>query len=389
MSTRPPPVPLLDLRREPELDPELEAAFRRVLQSGHYIMGPEVDAFEAEVGGYLQTKHALGVSSGTDALLLALMTLGVGQGDEVVCPTYTFFATAGAIARVGARPVFVDCDPISYNSSGEQLAAAVTPRTKALVPVHLFGQVVPLDSLVDNPALTRVPIIEDAAQSFGAATASRAAGHYGALACFSFFPSKNLGAFGDAGLMTTADDDLAARARMLRAHGARPKYHHHLVGANFRIDALQAALLRVKLQRFDEYTRSRQQNALTYDALLATSKHVARSDADSDALLRLPPPSPAGRHIFNQYVVRVVGDGARDRLLACLKEEGIGSEVYYPVPMHLQPCFSYLGYRPGALPVAEAAARETLALPIFPGLQQREIERVADVLRDFIRRERA
>ncbi len=373
-------VPLLDLRREPELDPALEEAFRRVLQSGHYILGPEVEALEAECARYLGVGHALGVSSGTDALLLALMALGVGAGDEVICPTYTFFATAGAIWRLGARPVFVDLDPLTYNCDVAALAAAVTPRTRALVPVHLFGQSADLDPILALAAERGLHVVEDAAQALGSEYKGRRVGGHGAFGCFSFFPSKNLGALGDAGLVTTNDAELAERARILRTHGGKPKYHHHVVGGNFRIDALQAALLRVKLPRLDAYTAARQRNAALYDELLLASGVAARGTGDAPLLL---PAVVTTRHIYNQYVVRVSGDGRRDQLRQHLTARGVGTEVYYPVPMHEQRCFAALGHRAGDFPHAEAAARETVALPIFPELREDEIRHVAAAIVAF------
>ncbi len=366
-------VPLLDLRREPELDLALEEAFRRVLRSGHYILGPEVDALEAECASYLGVSHALGVSSGTDAILLALMALGIGPGDEVLCPTYTFFATAGTIWRLGARPIFVDIDPVTYNCDVRALAGRITSRTRAIMPVHLFGQAADLDPILALAADRGLAVVEDAAQALGSEYKGRRVGGHGAFGCFSFFPSKNLGALGDAGLLTTNDAALAERARILRTHGGKPKYHHQVVGGNFRIDALQAALLRVKLPRLDGYTAARQRNAALYDELLLASGQAARGAGDRPVLL---PAVVASRHIYNQYVIRLPEPGHRDRLRAFLKDRGVGTEVYYPVPMHEQACFAELGHRLGDFPHAEAAARQTLALPIFPELRQDEIRHV-------------
>ena len=376
-----PEVPLLDLRREPELDAALEDAFRRVLRSGRYILGPEVEALEAECASYLGVAHAVGVSSGTDALLLSLMALGVGAGDEVVCPTYTFFATAGAIWRVGARPIFVDIDPVTYNCDVSALAARITPRTRAIVAVHLFGQAADLDPILALGAAHGLPVVEDAAQALGSEYRGRRVGGHGAFGCFSFFPSKNLGALGDAGLVTTNDASLAERARVLRAHGGKPRYHHQEVGGNFRIDALQAALLRVKLPRLDGYTAARQRNAALYDALFLESGVAARGAGERSLLL---PAVVTSRHIFNQYVVRLPGDGQRDRLRGFLEARGIGTEVYYPVPMHEQACFAALGHVRGDFPHAEAAARQTLALPVFPGLREDEIRQVVGAILAFL-----
>jgi len=389
-------VPLLDLRRHgKEIDAELEEAFRRVLYSGQYVMGPEVSALEAECAAYVGARYAIGVSSGTDALILALMMLGVGPGDEVICPTYTFFATAGAIWRVGARPVFCDIHPTCYNCDPASMVRAITGKTKAIIPVHLFGQCADMSAIVPIAAEAGIPLIEDAAQAIGADSSCGRAGTIGAVGCFSFFPSKNLGALGDAGLVTTNDGDLAAKARILRTHGAEPKYYHHVVGGNFRIDALQAALVRIKLRRLDEWTANRQRNANLYNRLFTESGIAApnscqtgcgqqcstSSDAKNAQLLLPVVCQP--RHIFNQYVVRVVGEGKRDKLRDYLRSRDVGSEVYYPVPMHLQKCFSSLGHSIGAFPVSERAARETLALPIFPGLTDAEIGYVVEQVNSF------
>ncbi|MFN7976408.1 MAG: DegT/DnrJ/EryC1/StrS family aminotransferase [Acidobacteriota bacterium] len=366
-------VPLLDVRRHgEELDRELEAAFSRVLRSGQYILGPEVEALERECAAYVGSRHAVGVSSGTDALILALMALGVGAGDEVVCPTYTFFASAGSIWRLGARPALVDCDPATYNLDPRAVERAIGPRTKAIMPVHLFGQCAEMGPLLALARDRGIPIVEDAAQAIGATCPEGRAGAMGAFGCFSFYPSKNLGTLGDAGLVTTSDDALAERARILRAHGAKPKYHHHAVGGNFRIDALQAALIRVKLPRLDGWTAARQRNAALYDDLFARAGLCGR-DPRVVTPARIMP-----RHIYNQYVIRVPGAGARDRLKASLAENGVGTEIYYPVPMHLQECFAGLGGREGDFPVSEAAARETLALPIFPELAPDEVAYVVE-----------
>jgi dTDP-4-amino-4,6-dideoxygalactose transaminase len=377
-------VPLLDLRRvDADLDQELTDAFKRCLVSGHYILGPEVDAFEAECAEYLGCKHAIGVSSGTDALLLALMALGVGAGDEVICPTHTFFATAGTIWRTGARPVFVDCRLDSFNLDSRDLAARISPRTKAVVPVHLFGRMADMDAVL--AAAENVPVIEDAAQAFGAASGRHRAGRAGAYGCFSFFPSKNLGALGDAGLLTCEDDRLAKTARLLRAHGGQPKYHHAVVGGNFRIDALQAALLRQKLPRLDRWTEQRQANARRYTELFDRTGIAApnRGQTAPDGAAIWYPLAGPDRDIYNQYCIRVPEAGQRDALKAFLQEHGVGSEIYYPVPMHLQQCFASLGYRAGEFPFSERAAAESLALPIFPELRESEIEFVVGRIAAF------
>jgi dTDP-4-amino-4,6-dideoxygalactose transaminase len=347
-------VPMLDLQQQYRpLRQELLAALTRVADSQRFIMGPEIAALERELAEMLGIREAVAVSSGTDALLLALMTLDIKPGDEVITSTYSFFATAGAVVRVGARPVFVDIDPATYNIDASKIAGAITPKTKAILPVHLFGLPADLEPILDVARRAAVPVIEDAAQAIGATYRGQPAGGIGAIGCFSFFPSKNLGAFGDAGLLTTNDAALAKRARLLRVHGMEPRYYHHLVGANFRMDEMQAAVLRVKAPHLAAWTRGRQANASRYRALCRA--------AGLEGLVL--PTEPADRsHIFNQFVVRT---SERDALKKHLDQEGIGNEIYYPVPLHLQPCFAPLGYRPGDCPHAERAARETLAIPIF------------------------
>ncbi|MEM1414056.1 MAG: DegT/DnrJ/EryC1/StrS family aminotransferase [Myxococcota bacterium] len=359
------PVPLMDLgaQHAPLMD-ALREASERVLASGRFILGPEVTAFEEEVAAYLGVPHAIGVSNGSDALLVALMALGIGPGDEVVTTPFSFFATAGCIVRLGARPVFVDIDPATFNLDVEQVAGAITERTKAVIPVHLFGQTVDLRALRE---VTNLPLVEDAAQALGAACRVGAAGTVGAFGCFSFFPTKNLGGFGDGGMLVTRDDALAEKARMLRAHGSKPKYTHHLVGGNFRLDALQAALLRVKLPHLDAWTAGRQANAAAYDAGLARSPLVT-------------PARVHDGHAYHQYVVRAP---KRDALRAHLSDAGIGTGIYYPSPLHLQPCFAELGYGAGDFPEAERACREVLALPIFPELGDARRMRVIEAIRAF------
>lgn len=371
-------VPLLDLRRQNDAcAPELRAAFERVLASGHFIMGPEVEAFEKECAALLGAKHAIAVSSGTDALLLAFMALGIGAGDEVICPSYTFFATAGCVSRTGAKPVFVDVKPCCFNMDPALLERAITPRTKAIVPVHLFGQVCDLDPILEIARKKKVAVVEDAAQSLSARYKGRAAGTLGEFGCFSFFPSKNLGAFGDAGLLTANDDALADKARMLRTHGAKPKYYHQLVGGNFRIDALQAALLRVKLPRLADYTRARQRNVERYRQGLAAHGLTGGERAPLE-FPKTCEPEP----IWNQLVLRV-RDGRRDALVAHLRDKKVGTEIYYPVPLHLQKCFEPLGQREGSLPHSERAAKETLAIPVFPELSVAEIDYAIEAIASF------
>jgi dTDP-4-amino-4,6-dideoxygalactose transaminase len=375
MSSKPEAIPLLDLApQNTSLASELRAAFDRVLAQNAFILGAEVDAFETEIARYLGVKHALGMSSGTDALLVALMALGIGPGDEVIMPPFTFFATAGCVARLGAKPVFVDIDPRTFNLDAARVEEKLNARTKAVMPVHLYGQSADLEALAPLCAKRGVPIIEDAAQALGARSTKHAVGSVGAFACFSFFPSKNLGALGDAGLLTTNDDALMKRARLLRSHGAEPKYFHALIGGNFRIDALQAAFLRVKLPHLDGWAKARSENAALYDSLFADAKL-------SEDLLRTPRHAPNG-HVWNQYVIRST---RRDALMSHLRAQLIGCEVYYPVPMHLQECFAHLGEGVGSYPESERACREALALPIFAELGLERLQRVAATVIDFLR----
>ena len=364
-------VPLLDLSAQwRPLRDEALAAITRVCDSQRFILGVEVDSLERELAAMLGARHAVGVSSGTDALLCALMALDIGPGDEVITSTYSFFATAGSIVRLGATPVLVDIDPATFNLDVSAVAAAVTPRTKAIMPVHLFGQCADMGPVIDTAARAGVPIVEDAAQAIGSTYRGRQAGTIGALACFSFFPSKNLGAFGDAGLVTAADDGLDDRVRLLRNHGAERQYFHRMVGGNFRLDALQAAVLRVKAPHLEAWTAGRRRNAVRYRALFEAAGLLDR--------VTLPAESPDGLHIYNQFVVRMP---QRDRVKAQLAGAGIGSAIYYPVPFHLQECFADLGYREGAFPHAEAAARETLALPIYPELSEAQQAHVVETIR--------
>jgi dTDP-4-amino-4,6-dideoxygalactose transaminase len=368
------PVPLLDLDAQYRpLRDEILAAVTRVCDSQRFIMGPEINALESELAALLGVKHAIAVSSGTDALLLALMALGIGAGDEVVTTTFSFFATAGAIVRVGATPVLVDIDPASFNIDPAQAVAAITPRTKAIMPVHLFGLAADMEPIMAAADRAGIPVIEDAAQAIGSTYKSRPLGAIGALGCFSFFPSKNLGAFGDAGLLTTEDDDLAARATLLRTHGMKPKYYHHVVGANFRMDAMQAAVLRVKAPHLAGWTEGRRGNAARYRVLFRA--------AGLDETVRLPIEPPDRSHIFNQFVIRT---SDRDGLKRHLDQNGIGNEIYYPVPFHLQPCFANLGYRQGSFPHAERAAQESLAIPVYGELTLDQQEAVVSAIGQFI-----
>ncbi len=368
-------VPLLDLKAQyATIREEVRAAVDRVLESQYFILGPEVEALEAEVAAYCQCRYGIGVSSGSDALLVALMAIGLQPGDEVITTPYTFFATAGAIARLGAKPVFVDIDPITYNLDPARLEAAVTPRTRAIIPVHLYGQMADMDTVMSVAERHGLYVIEDAAQAIGAEYKGRRAGSIGHFGCFSFFPSKNLGGVGDGGMVTSNDAALADKVRLLRGHGARPKYHHKVVGGNFRLDALQATVLRVKLPYLDGWTAARQRNAATYRRLFAESGLVA------DEQVALPVDAGYGRHIYNQFVIRVE---QRDSLAAYLKQQGIGTEVYYPVPMHRLECFAELGLVAGAFPESEAAAQETLALPIYPELSAAMLAQVVQAITAF------
>jgi dTDP-4-amino-4,6-dideoxygalactose transaminase len=351
----------------------LVAKAEEVIRSGQFILGPEVDAFEREIADYLGVKHAVGVSSGTDALLLALMAHQIGPGDEVITTPFSFFATAGCIARVGATPVFVDIRPDTFNLDVDRVAAAITERTRAIVPVHLFGQACDMKSLWRVACDHDLPIIEDAAQAVGARSAVGPVGKLGTFACFSFFPSKNLGGFGDGGLVTTDLPEHAETARIVRAHGSKPKYHHARVGGNFRLDALQAALLRIKLPELARWTEGRVRNADRYDAAFAAAGLPPQ-------LLRTPARTQPG-HIFNQYVIRTTH---RDALQAHLTSKRIATAVYYPIPLHRQECFAHLGLEEGAFPQSERASREVLALPIFAGLGEARQQRVIDEVVGFL-----
>lgn len=371
-------VPMLDLRAQlAELGPALEEAVIAAVRSTAYIMGPQVGELEKACAAYLGSKHAIGVSSGTDALLVALMALDVGPGDLVVTTAYSFFASAGVVARLGATPVFVDIEPETCNLDPRALAAWMErnperrARVKAILPVHLYGQCADMDPILATAGRHGIPVVEDAAQAIGARYRERRAGTLGALGCFSFFPSKNLGGIGDGGLVTTDDDALADKLRRLRVHGARPKYHHALIGGNFRLDTIQAAALLVKLPHLEDWHARRRERAAYYDEQLAPlGVTVPRCAWGRE------------RHVYNQYVVRVPGD--RDALRAHLTGRGIETSIFYPVPFHLQECFAGLGYRRGDLPEAERAAEQTLALPIYPELTTQQQDHVIDAIRESI-----
>jgi dTDP-4-amino-4,6-dideoxygalactose transaminase len=370
-------VPLCDLLAQyRELRGELEAAAARVLASGQVILGPEVAALEDEVAGYCGAHFAIGCGSGTDALSLALHGLGIGPGDEVLVPTFTFFATAGSICRAGARPVFADIDPVTYNIDPQQLESKITGRTRAILCVHLFGQCADMEPLWQLAERHGLFVIEDAAQALGADYHGRRAGTLGAAACLSFYPTKNLGAYGDAGMVLTNDAAWAERMRCLRVHGMEPKYFHKHLGWNARLDALQAALLRVKLPHLERWIAARQAAARRYDELIGEYR--------LGHFLQRPRVAGHGRHTFNQYVVRVA-NGERDALVRHLKAEHIGCEIYYPMPLHLQECLAYLDYRAGDFPASEEACGCVLALPMFPELTEEQQRRVIGACAAFVR----
>jgi dTDP-4-amino-4,6-dideoxygalactose transaminase len=370
-----PAVPLLALdRQNAVLRDEIRAALDRVCESGRFILGPDVTDLEAELARTLDVPHVITCASGSDALLLALMALGVGAGDEVVLPSYTFFATASAVTRLGAVPIFADIDPVTYLVDPEDVARKLSRRTKAIIPVHLFGRTADMDALATIARGAGLPVVEDAAQSILSTWAGRCTGGLGDVGCFSFYPTKNLGGAGDGGFLTTTRDDLARDLRLLRVHGMEPRYYHSLVGINSRLDSLQAAILRVKLPRLDAWTTARQVNAARYDALFA--------DSALDGRVIPPAQDPHNRHVWNQYVIRVP-EGRRDALRAHLGTCGVGTEIYYPVPLHLQECFRSLGWSTGDLPETERAAHETLALPIFPELTPAEQHTVVARIAEF------
>jgi len=362
-------VPLLDLRRQYRtIKDEIDTAIAEVVETQYFRLGPKVKEFEERTAEYCQTAHAVGVASGTDALLLALMVEDVGPGDEVITTPYTFFSTAGVIWRLGARPVFVDIDPATCNIDPSRIEAAVTERTRAVMPVHLYGQCVEMEPILEISKRRGLAVVEDAAQAIGAEERGRRAGSLGDLGCFSFFPSKNLGGYGDGGLVTTADEVVAGRLTRLREHGECGQYLHDEVGLNSRLDAIQAAVLLVKLRHLDGWSDGRARNAAYYNERFEGSDVVA------------PYARPDSRHIYNQYVVRVP---RRDELLAHLREQGIGCALYYPVPLHLQKCFESLGYGEGDFPESERASRETIAIPVFSLLTEEERDHVATTILAF------
>ena len=372
-----PEIAFLDLKAQfATIREQLLSAATRVMESQHFILGPEVDALEREIAQYVGAKWAIGCGSGSDALLLAQMALGVEPNDEIITTPFTFGATAGAIARLGARPVFVDIRSDTFNIDERQIEGAITPRTRAIMPVHLFGLPANMDAISQIAEKHHLAVIEDAAQAIGARWDQRSVGCLGTVACFSFFPSKNLGGMGDGGMITTNDSQLAERLRILRVHGCREKYHYQLLGMNSRLDALQAALLRVKLPYLDEWTDKRRQNAVRYGGLFAEHELAQR--------IALPRSADANTHVYNQYSIRAL---RRDELRAYLQAHQIPTEIYYPSPLHLEPAFAYLGYRAGDFPNAEAASQEALSLPIYPELPTEAQRAVVAGIAQFYRRD--
>ncbi len=402
-------VPILDLKAQyASIRTEVETAIERVMESQHFILGPEVEALEKEIADYSQCRFGIGVSSGTDALLVSLMALDIKPGDEVITSPYSFFATAGAIVRLGARPVFVEIDLDTLNLDASLIEGAITERTRAILPVHLAGQMADMDSIMQVASQHNLYVIEDACQALGADYYGRRAGSIGHLGCFSFFPSKNLGGAGDSGMVVCNDPALADRVSLLRNHGHRPKYYNQAVGGNFRMDALQAAILRAKFKYLESWTAGRRKNAARYKRLFVEAGLVSDNPQKrSEMPVILPKEIGWGRHIYHLYQTRVnpprehslttkdilrlrsgqasdtKGIQGRNELMAYLKAHNVGSEIYYPVPLHLQACFKDLGYHPGDLPNAERAARETLALPIYPELSEEQVQRVVQVTQDF------
>ncbi|MCL6471235.1 MAG: DegT/DnrJ/EryC1/StrS family aminotransferase [Firmicutes bacterium] len=360
-------IPLLDLQAQySSIKDEVESAVLDVLRSGRYILGPKVKEFEAAIADYCGAKYAVGVANGTDALVLSLEASGIGPGDEVITSPFTFFATAESISRLGAKPVFIDIDPQTYNLDVEQIEAKITARTKAIMPVHIFGQPAEMDTIDDIAQRHGIKVIEDACQAIGAEYRGRKVGSLGSVACFSFFPSKNLGAAGDGGAVVTNDKELADKVRLLRQHGSNKKYHHSLMGYNSRLDELQAAILLVKLKHIDRWNNARRQKAKYYDKLFADTKIITPSSPEHV------------KHVYHLYIIKVPN---RERIETALKENGIGHGVYYPVPLHLQEVYKDLGYTEGDLPVSEAASKQTIAIPLYPELEESDMEIIADIIK--------
>ncbi len=363
-------VKLLDLSKQYEpIRDEILAAIAKIIDDQAFILGATVERFEKQLAAYCGVKHAIGVSSGTDALLCALMAMEIGPGDEVICPAFTFFASAGSIARLGAKVVFCDIDPQTFNLDPADVARRITPRTRAIMPVHLFGQMAAMEPIMRLAQEHGLKVIEDAAQAIGATQHGQKAGSVGTIGCLSFYPTKNLGAAGDAGAICTNDDDLAERCRLLRVHGSGHQYHHRYLGGMFRMAAIQAAVLEIKLRHLEKWHEGRRRNAAIYDRILAGSR------------VQTPVILDGNRSIYNQYVVRVPN---RDEVKQALADRGIGSAVYYPIPLHLQECFTSLGYRKGDFPQSEKACEEVLALPIYPELTEEQVQYVATSLREIV-----
>ena len=393
-------VPLLDVNAQNlPLEAELKEVFEKVLRSGRFILGEEVEAFERECAAELGVKHAISISSGTDALIIALMALGIGPGDEVLCPSFTFFATAGSIARTGATPVFCDVCPVCFGIDVASAKSKLTPKTKAIIPVHLYGQSADMNSIAAFAKEHGLEVIEDIAQSFGASYKGKTCGGIGKIGCFSFFPSKNLGGFGDGGMVTTQDDALAETLLRLRNHGMHPRYYHSMVGGNFRMDALQCALLRVKLRHIKDYAAGRTRNAEYYLSRISGlpgAVKAVESDcccpADQNARLEqagsrfvLPVAYGHNGHVWNQFTLRVPGEGRRDALRAHLTEKGIGCEIYYPVPMHRQECFAGLpAHALSDCPVSDLLSSEVLSIPVYPELKTEQLDEVVAALASFL-----
>ena len=364
-------VPLLDLKAQyATIKDEIKAVINEVLESQYFILGPKVEQFEKQIAKYCNTEHAVGVASGSDALLISLIAIDVGYGDEVITTPYTFFATAGSISRLGAKPVFVDIDPNTYNINSELIEDKITDKTKAIIPVHLYGQCAEMDPILEIAEKHNLYVIEDAAQAIGAKYKERKAGSMGDLGCLSFFPSKNLGGYGDGGMVVTNNVELAEKIRVIRVHGAEPKYHHSIIGLNSRLDAIQAVVLSVKLKYLNRWSEARRENAKVYNALFAGTDVVTPYVEDHNY------------HIYNQYVIRVKN---RDSVQNYLKEQNIGTAIYYPIPLHLQGCYAGLGYIEGDCPESEKAAKETLALPIYPELTEEQQKFVVEAIRDYLR----
>jgi dTDP-4-amino-4,6-dideoxygalactose transaminase len=387
-------VPMIDIKRDSaETKQRYRDALLKTLDQGSFILGPDVEALEKECAAYLGVKYALGISSGTDALVIALMALGIGAGDEVICPTFTFFATAGSVARVGATPVFIDSSACCYNVSITDLEKKITKKTKAIIPVHLYGQSADMDPLMELAKKHNIPVIEDVAQAFGAEYRGRKCGSIGDIGCFSFYPTKNLGGFGDSGLVTTNSEELYNKLKKLRVHGSGHTYHHEMVGGNFRMDGFQGALLRIKLETIDSAIAKRNVNADIYHQIFNASDKAQfpvnnctcmKFVRDEEIIKPILLPYTCDTHTFNQYVIRV--PKKRDALKQHLADHGIGSAVFYPIALHNQQCFQYLGGKPGDCPLAEKFCDEVLALPIFPELRKEEVEYVAETVVSFFKK---